>query len=150
MDILDSNIWIRALTSTSRQAENLVDEARKGQREIAVNAYIYEEVVEGLKRSQKNTGPQQTVFAQTLTNCQYIHGPSQAAVSRISLKQVRSLPPIQLIGEILDIQAKDAPIVSFASIYRGNNPTIHTMDKPFSNLTPSNHNLNWLSMQYIP
>lgn len=149
-DIFDSNIWVLGLTQNHHQATRLVKDARQGSREILVDAYIFEEVFQAIDRTHQQKKHQlKTAFANIVHNSQNIVSPSQQTVSKMNLQSVRSEIYIQLIGELLDIQAKDAPIVLLARNYKSYMPTIHTNDRGFGKLTPSNYNLPWLSMNYI-
>jgi predicted nucleic acid-binding protein len=51
MDVFDSNIWIFGLTQTCEEAVSLVNKAIESAYHVGVGAYIFEEVMHNLQRS---------------------------------------------------------------------------------------------------
>lgn len=150
MDVFDSNVWVRAFTRSNHRAVNLRDDVKKGNMRVRVSPYIYQEVFDAFSGShQKQAGSLKTAFAQFVENCNHVSGPHQRQVRRMSVHAVRNSAHMELIGEILDIQAKDAPIVVAAREFKGQFPTIYTCDKPFSQLKPQNHGLAWLDIDHV-
>lgn len=55
----------------------------------------------------------------------------------------------RMLGEICDIQPKDAPIVTLAFEFRSENPTIYTNDSELADLTPADCNLPAITVQHV-
>lgn len=150
VDIFDANVWVLAFTQAHQAAVDLRNEVHNGNREVVVDAYIYQEVLNAFDRSHRpQAGKLKNAFSQFTHHCPYVDGPTQKAVSQMNCSAVSNRFEMQLIGTILDIQPKDAPIVVLAQRHHADDPTIHTHDSGFGQLSPQQHNLSWLSMNYI-
>lgn len=151
MDVFDTNVWVCALTSQNTTAETLVDEVVQNSREVAVDAYIFQEVLDAFDNSYKRNkaNRHKNDFGALVANNKSISGPSQSAVSQMDVNRVRSSNSIRLIATSFSIQAKDAPILCLAYEFRSTSPTVFTCDGPFSKCDPSNHNLPNISIQHI-
>ena len=154
MDVLDSNLWVFAFTGTNRHAVELVDEAVDGEREIAVDAYIHGEVVAALTRSSGLTASETDEavqdFLDLLTGTPSIHTDfTQVDVRGLDLDARRMRPQNRLLATVLDVQPKDAPLVTLAFRYYDREPTIHTNDESFSRLVPVEHNLTDIEVTHV-
>lgn len=150
IEIFDSNIWILALTDQSKNAERLVGQAVAGSRTVGVSPYIATEVYRALRSS--NNSNWQTLATGLFTQIQQtnsIRAPSQRDIHQLDITRVRSQREIKLLAELLGIQPKDAPVVAYAKEHARQTPTIHTNDRPFSRLTPSAHDIGWLSLRHV-
>lgn len=116
-----------------------------------MNAYIYQEVFDAFDRSHRHQASQlKSAFAQFISHCPDVEEPTQQAVSRMNCDLVRDRSEMQLIGDVLDIQTKDAPVVVLARDCRRRDPTIHTHDRDFGQLSPRGHGISsWLTMHHI-
>lgn len=56
----------------------------------------------------------------------------------------------KLLGQILDVQAKDAPVLLLASKYYNASPTIYTNDDHLAELSPSEFGLPNIGVEYVP
>lgn len=155
MDVFDSNIWIHALTRTCDDAVALVEEVINNPVHVGVSAYIFDEVMENLQRSEESReviNRAQTNFATITHGNHTIHGPRQEEIERIDIEAQRRDPRIQIISEVFGIQSKDVPILVYAHqlSQRSNAPvtTIYTADKEFAQFDP-NHHFENLLMQYV-
>jgi len=118
MDVFDSNVWIYGLTKTCAQASNYVDQVIRHDRRVAVSAYIYDEVMRNLDRSQhghEEIDRVKTRFAEILYDNGRIEAPSDEEVRAMDIDEMRSDPAVQAMGAGFDIQPKDVPILVFAS-----------------------------------
>lgn len=161
MLVLDSNIWILALVEASDEHVAVRDRVIRGEDRTVVDAYIYEEVLDGLRRSESVSGAdtQATIkdFVNLVQTSEYIDSPSYAEVPSVELPDVRARRENITLGRVLGIQPKDAPIVTLAHAYADRETrhgsaatvTIITSDRTFAELNPNAHGLP-LSMQYIP
>jgi predicted nucleic acid-binding protein len=149
-DIFDSNVWIHGITQSHQKAVDLINETKSGQRELVIDAYIFQEVFDAFDRShQQQKGKLKTIFANVIQNCQYVHGPVHRKVSQMNVARYRGKTSIKLIAELTGVQTKDAPVLLLARKYEDADPTIHTHDRSFAQFSPSNHNMSWLSMNHI-
>lgn len=158
MDVYDSNIWIFGLTRTCAQAVDLLEEAIYGNRQAGVSAYIYDEVMINLQRSehsQEVIDRAQTRFAEILHGNPSIHGPSEEEIAQMNVDAIRSDPTVQTMGTALGIQPKDVPVVVFAQQCAtsnrgqgGQTTTIYTADYEFGQFDPRTH-FEYLVMHYV-
>lgn len=154
MDVFDSNIWVFGISEAAPRPTQLVEEAENGDREVAVNAYIYEEVLEAFDRSthvpQEKVDQTKTNFATRIAKAVTIHEPSQEEVQYIDVDATREAPIVQLLGYLLNIQPKDVPVFVLAYRWKHRNPTIYTNDGEFAKLNPSNFGLPEITIQHVP
>lgn len=155
MDVFDSNIWIYGLTRTCDDAVALVEEVIDNPVHVAVSAYIFDEVMENLQRSEESQEVihrAQTNFATIVHGNHTIHGPTQDEIEQIDIEARRRDPRVQIMSEVFDIQSKDVPILVFAHQFaqQSNTPatTIYTADEEFSQFDPRHYFENLL-MQYV-
>jgi len=155
MDVFDSNIWIFGLTQTCEEAVSLVNKAIESAYHVGVSAYIFEEVMHNLQRSdhdQEIIERVQTRFADIVYGNPTIHGPTQTEIREIDLNTVRQDPRVQAMGEAFDIQNKDVPVVVFARQCAHPQDTpevvIHTADREFSRFNPQQYFEN-IAIRYV-
>lgn len=155
MDVFDSNVWIYGLTQTCEEAVALVDEAIENAYHVGVDAYIFDEVMRNLERSeqpQEAIDRAQTRFAEIIHGNHTIHGPSQEEITQMDIEAVRRDPKVDTMAEVLGIQTKDVPILVFAHqlVQDQDAPTtvIHTTDHSFSRFDPSAH-FEKIAMHYV-
>lgn len=117
-----------------------------------LDAYVFQEVVNAVHAGYQGQAVSTflTRFANIVNRCNTINGPQQQAVSQMNVARVRDMREVKVLAEVLDIQAKDAPIVCLAWEYAASSPTIYTHDKPFSSLSPTNHNLGAITVVHVP
>ncbi|WP_128477286.1 hypothetical protein [Halorussus pelagicus] len=155
MRILDSNLWVFAFTGTNRRAANFVEDAISCETEIVLDAYVVNEVLEAFERSTLLQGPETSEamshFLKLVraTSC-IIQDFSEAERYEYDLELERQQEYNKLLGQILDIQAKDAPILLLASKYYNESPTVYTNDKDFADLTPGEYGLPNIELEYVP
>lgn len=153
MDVFDSSVWVYGMTQSCDDAVQLLESVViDGRREVAVDAYIFNEVFEGIARSGTEAAAiaeLQTRFGEIIHGNQQIRGPDQEAVSALDVDAVRASPKAQMAAQGFDIQAKDVPIVWLAYEYRESEPTIYTSDRDLSRFTPAEHGFEKLGMEYV-
>jgi len=161
MLVLDSNIWILALVEASDEHVAVRNQVLNGEDQTVVDAYIYEEVLDGIRRSESVSGADTQAaikdFVNLVRTSEYIDGPSHTAVQSLELPEERAQRENITLGRVLGIQPKDVPIVTLAhacadrETRRGSATpvTIITSDRTFAELNPTAHRLP-LSMRYIP
>ena len=155
MLIFDSNVWIFQFTGTNAKAVDLLYTAIDRGKPIAVNAYILREVFEGFRSSRRLTGNEVDEAQQDLLRS-FRETPTieqtytTSERYKIDLEEIRNTSCNKTLAMALGIQAKDAPIVSFACEYYNRSPTIYTNDRPFSLLNSKRCNLPNLTVEYIP
>lgn len=147
----DSNVWIKALTEDSRNAISLRKSILSGEQVAIVSAYIYEEVRTNLLRefgAGEYVDELQTQFA-LLMKSPYIVEPDIEDLREIDLETVRASPEANFLEQVLQVQEKDAPIVTCAWRNCQNVITIYTADRQFSEFKPYLHNLNEIKIKHI-
>lgn len=150
IDIFDSNVWLLALTRQNTTTERLVTAAVSGSRTVGVSPYIAQEVHQALQASSNDDWQRlATGFFTQIQQSDTIHAPSQAGIGRVNLESVRSRREIRLLAELLNVETRDAPIVAYAKEHADRTPTIYTNDHSFSRLTPSTHDIEWLSLEHV-
>lgn len=163
IDVFDSNIWKYGLTDSVDRAADLITDVRQGERNVVLDAYIFQEVVNAFQREL--TGEQQdralTGFSEFVWKCESVELRNPGAVEDLETWDVRTAPENKLISKLLGCQAKDAPILVLAVECRQRNWTndwdlyrpivvdIHTADEPFAEAIESSDRLGLVSAQYI-
>ena len=155
MKILDSNLWIFGLLGKNRKAVQLIERIDDGRTESAMNAYILQEVLERLPYVPGLTGAEvdhiQTTLLRRLPRMKgLIDRPTSAEVHEDLLSNRRENLDVNLIATILDMQAKDVPVLVLGYKHREKRPTVLTNDMAFAGLEPANHNLPAVEIQHIP
>lgn len=157
MEVFDSNIWIYALTRSCAEPVRLVETAVDGEIPVAVNAYIFDEVMRNLGRSENRPeiiDRAKTRFAEILYGCRNIDSPNRREIRAMNIDAVRDDPTVQTMGTALGIQSKDVPVLVLAVQYADSNRateypvTIHTADHEFAQFDPTHYFPN-VEMRYI-
>jgi hypothetical protein len=164
MLILDSNVWIYIATADELPVEIYSDtlgqrlyfseEFYKGRHQTVLSAYMLEEIQQGLYRSDRVKGNKideaLTLLFKLLSSCDAVITPfDDEEVSDVELRDVRQKPYNQLLGHLLDIQAKDVPIFSLAYEYRYERPHILTDDGSFGELSPAAFGLQNITIEEL-
>lgn len=159
--ILDTNVWILAFISNESKQAALKDSIEAGEERTAVSAYIYGEAIENFRglRGLSRTDEDRAInnFTRFITGSPHVEAPTQADVERLDLDEVRRQGAHITLGRVLNIQAKDAPIVALAVEHAAEieacgsdeQVTVCTSDESFGNLDPEEFGLN-VEMKYIP
>lgn len=152
MHVFDSSVWIYAITQTCDEAIELIDGVLDGRIRTAVDAYIFNEVIDRIERSGTDSraiDEAQTHFAEIVHDCPYIDGPDYDRIGQLQLETIRSDDRTQLLGRTWNIQPKDVPIVVLAD----NQPTtptiIFTADSDFSEFEPTSYDIDGIALQYV-
>lgn len=154
MLVFDSCIWIYAVTQTCPNAVDLVDTIiydRDAPR-VAVSAYIFNEVIEGITRSAPDNqamNEAHTRFSEMVHDNQRIIAPPQDRVEAIDLHEVRRRPYVRMMATSYDIQPKDVPVVYFAYQHADDTARIYTSDEDLGQFTPSLFDLDSLAVEYV-
>lgn len=133
MDVYDTNVWIFGLHDPDSRAGHLVQQAIHGDRKVAVDAYIYKEVIRNIGQglSSENATEVTNAFATFVEKSDTIQGPTQERVGKINIDDIRADCRVRLVGDAIGCQAKDAPVVELAyalAVDRDGRPTIFTND----------------------
>ena len=121
MDVFDSSVWLWGLLTDSPEPSRLIQEVLDGDRSVAVSAYIHDEVTTTLRTAPEVTGQTkagvsdaQMTFNNTVADLDNVIFPDQDEIGTTYADEVRSRPEMRLLGTILEIQTKDAPVLVFA------------------------------------
>jgi predicted nucleic acid-binding protein len=106
MDVLDSNLWVFAVTGTNRTAIELVEDAVAEKREIATSAYVYQEVLHAFERSTalSRTETDEAIedFLAVLRGYPTIHADfTQGDVRALDFEAYRLRPNSRLLATVL-------------------------------------------------
>lgn len=151
MLILDSNVWIHAVT-VGGESQHLLEEIIYGSQQSVVNAYISEEVRcnidnnREIDRDLRDRALEQ--FFSTVSQCPDIRDPELEAVEQMDLDAEQEQTYNELIGALGDIQAKDAPILTLAYRFLAYQPTIYTNDEEFAQLSPADYGVPEISISH--
>ncbi|MCU4802722.1 hypothetical protein OB920_20380 [Halobacteria archaeon HArc-gm2] len=155
MDVYDSNIWIHGLVGGCEEAIALIDEVIHNPVHVGVSAYIFDEVMENLQRAdldQEVIDSAQTEFAAIVHENHTVHGPTQEELRQMDLGVRRRDDRVEMMAEVLGIQAKDVPILVYAHqlAQQPDTPesTIVTADREFSRFDPHQHFQN-ISIRFV-
>lgn len=155
MRILDSNLWVFAFTGTNRRAARFVEDAVSQGTKIVLDAYIVHEVLEAFERSSRLPGTEANEamgdFLGLVRKAPCIvRDFTEAERYEYDLAGEREQEYNKLLAQILDIQAKDAPVLLLASKYYNASPTIFTNDDDLAELTPDAFGLPNIEVEYVP
>lgn len=153
MIILDTNLWVFGTLGTDERAESLLNDIERGWRLSAINAYMLEEALAAFDRMSRLTSAERdelkTRFLSRLTRMTgLLEAPSSRDVADILLTERRQNVRVRLLGRVLDVQAKDVPILVLAFSHVERNPTILTNDASFAGLEPDEYNLPEISITH--
>ncbi|MFB6176740.1 MAG: type II toxin-antitoxin system VapC family toxin [Halobaculum sp.] len=137
MDVLDSNLWIRALTAEEYGESVLEDVLANPDRTVWISAYIYREVVRNLdriERSRSEIDRLQTRFVELVHDSENVRSPSRTEIERLDVREVRSRQSVLALAAGFDVQPKDAPVLSFGYVCSvdSEQTTIRTADESFA------------------
>lgn len=156
MIVLDSNVWVRGSYTHDERAVALLEAIDSGEKSTVVDAYIVNEVqaVFDRQRGQRRFTREiiekaERIFYELLTRPN-VTSCSQRAVESLDHIEHRKDRYVQLLSDVFDIQAKDAPIIALAYQYRDTHPVIYTHDESFAALDPSVHGLSELVVEHVP
>jgi len=116
MDVYDTNVWIFGLSDIDSRAGQLVQQAIHGDRHVAVDAYIYQEVIQNLDDgvSVDESEDIKNAFATFVHESDSIYGPTHEQVENLDIYEERGRYETYLIADAVWCQPKDAPIVTLA------------------------------------
>lgn len=163
MLVLDSNVWVYAVTAKKRPVEiyteshgivRIFEDILTGNHRTAITPYIATEVEDACRRSNRVSGPDIddaiTRFYAIAQQCSHIRTEfTQADLERLDLDSCRDSSHNQLLGRVLDIQPKDVPILLLAYDSYFLEPTILTDDSDFSGLTPADFGLVKIAIEEL-
>jgi hypothetical protein len=152
MDVFDSSVWLWGLLTDRSGPNRLIDDVLRGDRAVAVSAYIHDEVTTGLATAdgvkRADISDAQMKFNSTIADLDNVVFPDQEEIGRTYAADVRNQPAMGVLATVLEIQRKDAPILVFAADL-GDDTTLHVADSGFS-LSPADHNLTGLDIVQVP
>lgn len=116
MDVYDTNVWIFGLSDQDSRAGQLVQQAIHGDRHVAVDAYIYQEVLQNIGDGVSNNEREdiKNAFATFVHKSDTIYGPTHEQVDEVDIYDERGKYETLLIADAVWCQPKDAPIVTLA------------------------------------
>lgn len=141
LEIYDSNVWILGFTQSNTTCSGYVQEAIRGERLVAMNAYIYQEVFDAFGRILDGEEHDRTKqnFATAVHESNGITMPDPDRVADLDVASVRGETELKLIARLLGCQVKDAPLAVLACECRdaATGPekydvTIRTTDRDFA------------------
>lgn len=156
MIVLDSNIWIRGSYTHNDRAVELLEAIDTGDKSTVIDAYIINEVQSVFDRhrgqqhfERRIIEQAEQIFYTTITRPNVISC-SQQEVDSLDHVNHRKNRYVTLLSAILDIQAKDVPIIALGYQHRDECPTIYTHDESFAELNPSAYDLSELTIEHVP
>jgi predicted nucleic acid-binding protein len=155
MFILDSNLWVFGLLGRHDRAAKLLDEIDRGRTLSAINAYMVQGILNAFERTPQLSPAEcdevQTSFLIRMHQMTgLLEAPSSRDMTAAVLDETRSNSYVQFIGQALDIQPKDVPILVPAFRYSDREPTVLTNDAAFAECVPGNHNVSEIVIEYVP
>lgn len=155
MLILDSNLWVFGLLDRNDRAATTLDDIQHGETVSAINAYMVQEVLNAFSRipqfspAQRDTA--QTAFLERMHQMTgLVEAPSSRDMTDAILDETRNNIYVRFIGQSLDIQPKDVPLLILAYKHAERDPTILTNDKAFAECVPENHHHPTIAIEYVP
>lgn len=154
MKILDTNLWVFGTLGTNDRAERLLDAIDRGETTSAISAYMVREALNAFDRTPGLTDAERdevkTLFLTRLTRMTgLVEAPSSRDVTDSLLDERRSNVHTRLLGRVLDVQAKDVPILVLAFEHLDRDPVVLTNDAEFASLRPDAHNLPEISIEHV-
>lgn len=154
MIILDSNLWVFGLLGHNDRAAAILDNIQCGERVSAINAYMVQEVLNAFERTPQLAPPQcdeaQTAFLSRMHQMTgLLEAPSSRDMTHAILDETRNNTYVRFIGQSLDIQPKDVPLLVLAFKHSQRDPTILTNDEVFAECSPKQHNHPTITIEYV-
>jgi hypothetical protein len=151
VDVFDSSVWLWGLLTNAPEPNRLVDEVLDGDRTVAVDAYIHDEVTRAFDRVDGAAGPDvtsaQMTFNDVVADLDNVVFPDQDEIGRTNAPEVAGRPEMRLLGTVLDIQAKDAPVLVFAFDV-GGETTLYVADEGFT-LSPADYGITTVRVENV-
>lgn len=154
MIILDSNLWVFGSLGHNDRAAALLDEIERGKTLSAISAYMVQEVMNAFARTPQLTPAErdevQTAFLTRLhQKTGLLEAPSSRDMTETILDETRTNTYVRFIGQPLDIQPKDVPILILAYKHANREPTLMTNDESFAECVPADHNHPTITIDYL-
>lgn len=154
MQILDSNLWVFGILGTHERTVSLLDRIDRGETRSALSGYMVQEILDALATPSLLTPTErdrvQSAFLERLPGMAgLIEAPSYRDVAAELLQERRRATETQLLARILDIQAKDVPILVLAFRHVEREPTVLTNDQTFAECAPADHNLPEITIEHV-
>ncbi|MFC6613688.1 PIN domain-containing protein [Halopenitus salinus] len=153
MDLFDSNIWLHGCLFRDSEPADLVNEAARGERDVYVSAYIFNEVISRLENPKSRYEPDhieraKQLFTQIAVHSPSVDMPSQSSVERMDHRQEAIAPSNSFLGELLDIQAKDAPVL-VAAWGLNRHIDLYTCDRAFAACDLSKYGIDYIPIYHV-
>ncbi|ERH13572.1 MAG: hypothetical protein J07HB67_02612 [halophilic archaeon J07HB67] len=154
MIVLDSNLWVFGTLETNARAERLLDEIETGATTSALSAYMPEEILSAFDRVPGLSGAERdqlvTAFCRRLSLMDgLVEAPSQRDVTDQLLEETRTATQTELLSAVLDVEAKDVPILVLAYRHASREPAVLTNDESFARLDPVEKGISALEVEYV-
>lgn len=152
MHVFDSSVWIYAITRTCDEATELVESVLDGRIRVAVDPYVFEEVIAGIDRAgsdRRAIDDAQTHFAEIVHGSPAVDAPSHRAVAEMRLDAIRTDDRTRMLGRTWGIQAKDVPIVMLADDQPSEPTIVYTSDREFSRFDPTEYGIDGIALRYV-
>jgi predicted nucleic acid-binding protein len=152
---LDSNRWLFGSLGRHDRAAAILDEIDRGETTSAISAYMVQEVLDAFERApQLSPAERDEVQTAFLTRMHGMAGlleaPSSRDMTEAILDETRNDTSVRFIGQSLDVQPKDVPILTLAFKHAEREPTISTSDESFAECVPADHNHPAITIDYTP
>jgi predicted nucleic acid-binding protein len=152
--ILDTNLWVFGTLGTNSRAERLLDEIERGETISAINAYILQEALNAFDRtpglSPRERDDLKTVFLTRLSRMTgLVEAPTSEEVHDDLLTERRAAAHTRLLARVLDVEAKDIPVLLLAFDHEHQEPTLLTNDESFASFRPGDHGLTGITVEYV-
>ena len=153
LQVFDSNIWLHGCLFRNSEPARLVDEAARGHREVDVSAYVFNEVVHRFENpkgryDRTHTEEAKQLFSDIVVHSESVQAPTQRAVESTDLGEREIQPANQLFARVLDIQAKDAPVL--AGAWRQDRYVdLYTCDLQFASCDLFAHGISHIPIHHV-
>jgi len=156
MDVFDSNIWIFGCLFPDSEPRRLVREVARDEpdgRNVWVPAYVFNEVIERFQAPKGRYDAQhvrraEAYFSDIVSQSRNVRLPRQEEIETMDPQEEMNRPANELLAEILDIQSKDAPVLTGAWS-RNRHVDLYTCDRSFSDCDLSAFGIDYLPIQYV-
>jgi hypothetical protein len=152
VDVYDSSVWVYGSLRRAPESIALVEEVVKGDRSVAISAYIHGEVTEAFDRSMTagndDIREAKRRFNTIIAKRQNVEFPGHEAIGSMDIHEVRRQQPIRLLASAWGIQAKDVPIIMFAEELSGDS-TVCTTDGPLADFDPEGAAVDGVTIEHV-